>query len=92
MHYIGADLILDTVTHVSENILLCLMNEPSPKNDDGGFGSTCRDLLGQNLSTILPADLLHDLRNTCGLPAMTSQRERVGVYSVCQLTELQVAG
>ena len=85
---IGCDRALNTITHVSENILLFLRaqgdNHPADNHpaDHHLANGQFRDLLGQDVSAVLPAELLHDLCNACGLPSTLSARERVGTYEV----------
>ncbi len=65
---------LELITHGSANLagLLGL----SAIQGDGA------SLLGQDLQTLLPEQLVHDLRNACGLPWIQAQRERVGTYDI----------
>jgi len=76
---IAADDALECITHVSENIRLFL-HAPAPD-----------DILGQPLEAVLTGELVHDLRNVCGLPSVLSQCERLGSYDVCgQSVEVSV--
>jgi len=60
-------------------------NNKLSKEDSSGDESSGEvyELLGRDVSVLLPSDLLHDLRNVCSLPTVTTQREPVGIYQIC---------
>lgn len=86
------DLALETITHVSANLLDLWGGVPqasasdqlaeAENSDDSDQIWESADLLGRCLDTVLPGKLIHDLANVCGLPWISSQRERMGIYEI----------
>lgn len=70
---IATDKHLESITHVSSNI-------------SDFFGVAPADALGQQLSTLLPEQVIHLLRNIAGHPTIESQRERAGTYTLNEQT------
>lgn len=68
---IATDKHLESITHVSSNIGDVLGVAPD-------------DALGQDLSVLLPEQVIHNLRNVGGHPTIESQRDRVGKYPLNQ--------
>lgn len=88
------DQALETITHVSANRPQMLGLNPAhreplqdtqpaqevPPPEDTPDGDW--DILGQPLDTLLTWELIHELANVCGLPWISTQRERLGVYEI----------
>lgn len=68
---IATDKHLESITHVTSNIGEVL-------------GVAAADALGQDLSALLPEQVIHHLRNVAGHPTIDSQRDRVGKYPLNQ--------
>ncbi|MEO0456353.1 MAG: HWE histidine kinase domain-containing protein [Cyanobacteria bacterium P01_A01_bin.114] len=69
---IATDRALEQITHVSANLASIL----------GQTEWASADALGQALETVLPGQLIHNLRNVCGLSTIRSQRERLGIHEL----------
>ncbi|MEO0984513.1 MAG: HWE histidine kinase domain-containing protein [Cyanobacteria bacterium J06639_14] len=92
------DLALETITHVSANLPQMLglnpahrvtlqdtqptQEERSPSEDTPDEAWDGTGVLGQPLDTLLTGELIHELANVCGLPWISTQRERLGVHQV----------
>lgn len=65
---------LDKITHVSGN-LACMLGLTENQEDSTSF-------LGQDLYIVFSEHLIHKLRGVCGLPWISTQKERIGIHDI----------